>query len=1021
MTSTTRLATVVAAAILAGSAPARASRFTRVTAPGAASPAFVPLPLSHRPVTVVVEVAGDPVAVVSAKAAAPLTHREKEDVKARLRAAQAPIEDAVRARGGTVLARFHSAYNGVKVRIAADQLPSLAAVPGVVKVHPLRLFRPANVHGVPLVGAPVVWGGVPGLHGEGVKVAIIDTGIDYTHADFGGPGTPAAYTAAHAAETAPADPSLFGPLAPKVKGGTDFVGDSYNADPASPAYQPIPHPDPNPLDCYGHGTHVAGTAAGFGVLADGSTFAGTYDASTVTANSWNVGPGVAPRADLYALRVFGCAGSSDVVVDAIDWAGDHDMDVINMSLGSDLAGADDPTAVAATNAAKAGILVASAAGNAGPAPYQAGSPAASPGSLGVAASDPTASFPGAQLALSTGATLASIDANGATFTDGTTLPVVVLRTSTGAISLGCDPAEYTGSTGKLVVTRRGTCARVARAIFGQQAGAAAVLMVNNAAGYPPFEGPITSNPDTGVPYTVTIPFLGVPSTAGATIVAADGGTATLTATSIANPGYLAVASFSSGGPRVGDSALKPEVTAPGVSIASAAIGSGNGAQIESGTSMATPHTAGVGALVRQAHPSWGKSGLWRAAMVNTADPARVTGYETRLAGAGLVQAPPAVATQVVAMAGDGSAALSFGFAELSHDFVAARTITLRNLGHGSATFTVSVERASGSAHTLAPSRSRVTVQGGDTAVLNAVLTVPAATAGDSSAFSDVAGLVTFTPVGGSNGGVTLRVPYYFVPQALSSVRTRLSVNRLLSSGSATATTTNPNGVIPGFADWYAWGLHDERTGTLGAGDLRAVGVQVIPSAGILAFAISTHARWSSPSVYEFDILVDVDGDGKWDYDVVGIDLGLITAGQANGTYVSGVFTPDGNGSLSYLADAPFDSSTLVLPIDLAQLCATGNPCLSAANPRFTYTAQSADLVNGGSETMPGSASFNPFTPAVSTGMFDQVAPGASVTETVTVDETELSRTPPLGLMIVTHDNPSVGQPNEAQLISFFED
>ena len=63
--------------------------------------------------------------------------------------------------------------------------------------------------------------------------------------------------------------------------------------------------------------------------------------------------------------------------------------------------------------------------------------------------------------------------------------------------------------GKIAVVNRGTCARVAKAIFGQQAGAAAVVMVNNATGLPPFEGPITSNPDTGEPFTVTIPFLGV--------------------------------------------------------------------------------------------------------------------------------------------------------------------------------------------------------------------------------------------------------------------------------------------------------------------------------------------------------------------------------------------------------------------------------------------------------------------------------------------------------------------------------
>ena len=213
------------------------------------------------------------------------------------------------------------------------------------------------------------------MHGEKIKIAVIDTGIDYTHANFGGPGTIAAYNAANATDTLPANAALFGPAAPRVKGGFDFVGDNYNADPNDPAFQPVPHPDPNPLDCNGHGSHVAGTAAGSGVLANGSTYTGPYNATTISGNSWTIGPGVAPKADIYGLRVFGCEGSTDVTVDAIEWAVDHDMDVINMSLGSSFGTADDPSAVASTNAAKSGVIVVTSAGNSGPNQYITGSPA----------------------------------------------------------------------------------------------------------------------------------------------------------------------------------------------------------------------------------------------------------------------------------------------------------------------------------------------------------------------------------------------------------------------------------------------------------------------------------------------------------------------------------------------------------------------------------------------------------------------------------------------------------------------
>ena len=116
----------------------------------------------------------------------------------------------------------------------------------------------------------------------------------------------------------------------------------------------MPQPDPNPLDCYGHGSHTAGTAAGFGVLNDGTTYTGPYNAHTISSHDWNVAPGVAPKADIYAYRVFGCAGSSSVVDLAINQAVADGMDVISMSLGSTFGGTDDPTTVAAQNAVNGG-------------------------------------------------------------------------------------------------------------------------------------------------------------------------------------------------------------------------------------------------------------------------------------------------------------------------------------------------------------------------------------------------------------------------------------------------------------------------------------------------------------------------------------------------------------------------------------------------------------------------------------------------------------------------------------------
>jgi hypothetical protein len=553
-------------------------------------------------------------------------------------------------------------------------------------------------------------------------------------------------------------------------------------------------------------------------------------------------------------------------------------------------------------------------------------------------------------------------------------------------------------------------------------------MVNNSSAFPPFEGKITSNPDTGEKYTVTIPFLGVPGTPAtrAAWLAANGRTVTLTNTQMDNPGYLGLASFTSFGPRSGDSFLKPDVAAPGVSIASAANGTGNQATILSGTSMAAPHTTGLAALVRQAHADWtgsnqegGQQGdfdngssFWKAAIVNTADPGMVKGYTTQGGGAGLVQANRAVATQVIAYSpSDKTATLNYGYTELSRDFSKTSTIKLRNFGSSPAAFAVSQALPQGLTHSISVSSSSVTVPAYGSATVRVTLSVRTADAGAPTDFRDAAGQILFTPSSGSNSGIALRVPYYLVPQAVSSVSTTLADPGFTTS--TTATTTN-GGPSAGSADWYAWGLSDTKDGKLGGNDLRAVGVQTFPSYGVLAFAVSTYKRWSNPSDTEWDIYVDVNNDGVDDYLVVGYDLGGLS-GSFNGMLASAVVNlATGKTSVHYLAAAPMDSSTLVLPVDFSQLCTAGAPCLNAANPRFTYTAQSVSLTDGATDVMPGSAKFNAFTPAITTGLYDDIAVGGSASNTVTRDAAEWAKTPAKGLLIVSQSNAS--GPDEAQLV-----
>ena len=998
-----------------------------------------------RIINVMLELRGDPVAVVESRAKnRELSKAERARIKAELKGRQDAIKNQINANGGRVLAQLQSAYNGIKVQVARKDVAALAGLPNVIAVRGLQLQTPGNESSVPFLGVPAgVWEDL-GYTGTGVKIAVIDTGVDYTHANFGGPGTVEAYEAANAADTTlgAEDAAWFGAAAPKVKGGYDFVGDDYDAAADEGSPQLIPHPDPDPLDCVytdgssGHGSHVSGTATGFGVLDDGSTYAGPYD-STTHNNDFEIGPGVAPQAELYGLRVFGCDGSTDVTVEAIDWAVDHDMDVINMSLGSSFGRGDDPSAVASTNAAASGVIVVASAGNSGPAQYITGSPATGTGAISTAAVDSTENFAGVQLTLNTGTSIVALSANGVAPADGTVYDVVVLQDDPATPEnerLGCSVVAFTrngiseGDDNVLAVTERGTCARVARAVFGQQAGADAVAMINSSAGYPPYEGPIAGNPDTGEAFEVTIPFLGVkgPLTSADATALRAAATATTTIVDLPNPGFRGFASFSSGGPRNGDSALKPDIAAPGVSTMSTASGTGTKGHILSGTSMASPHVAGVAALVRQAHPDWTVEEV-KAAISNTGDPNAMAGYVVTRAGTGLVSPASAISTPVVAL-GDMVAGnpdlgladfhnsnLSFGFDELGANYSATREITLRNVSDADVTLNTSSVAGPGSrAHSVVPGSGSVLVPAGGEVTLSVTLNVPAASAGNSAAFRQVSGNVVL-----SNDAVTLRVPYLLVPRALSTIET---TGKLTANGKAsTFTVTNPNGVIAGSADVYQWGLQDKddvNEAVLGGSgyDLQAAGVQSFDLGGgeeLIVFALSTHDRWSNAAVNEYDVLVDVDNNGQPDYAVIGYDLGALTTGSFNGTPASFVVNL-ATGALSFTgfaASAPTDSSTYLLPVVSSDLG------LTAANKGFSYSVQSFSLEGAGSDAMPGTARFDPWNPALVSDEefpFRVVAPGGTDSFDLAMSATAYAKQKPLGVMIVSPDDAAGA---EVQLIN----
>jgi subtilisin family serine protease len=958
----------------------------RGIAPRSVVPVVKPLALDARPVRAVVELEGAPITAVQAlEPDVKLTLTEREALRSVLLTRQAGVRRELETLGAQVLHGYQNAYNGVSVLAHRSELARIAKLPGVVAVHPLRPKKLSTTSAPEFVSAPAVWArGPKGLHGEAIKVAVVDTGIDYTHANFGGPGTPAAYARAHANEAGTPDPRFFGPHAARVKGGVDLVGDAYDADSDDPEIA-TPHPDSNPLDCEGHGSHVAGILGGSGVTLDGRTYRGSYDVDTLS-HAFRIPPGTAPRVDLYAVRIFGCTGETLEDVDAIEWAVDHDMDVINLSLGTDLAGADEPAAVAAANAVKSGVVVVAAAGNAGAAPYVAGSPANGDGVLSVGALDAQESVPAAVLS-GEGARLTALALNSANFADGTPFRVVPLGTP-DALATGCNAADYDRPdvAGALVVMLRGDCYFDDRMALALEAGAGALALVNDTEGYPPSLGQTPDFP---------LPFFGVLAADAPALL--QEGLVTVEHASLANPDFRALAEFSSSGPRMGDSALEPSLVAPGVDIVSTAVGSGSEGLELSGTSMASPVVAGLAALVRQAHPRWRALEVANV-LANTAEPSLLGAYSARRAGTGVPVVTAAVKSSAVAEA-DGLAALNFGFVELPHALSLRRSVTLHNLANVPMRFDVTVPAASrqGFPHELElPASVQVPAHG--SVAVGVRLTLAGSSSVDPLAFDELAGMLVFTPQAHANAGVTLRVPYYAVvrPEARLVAKATLPNAR---RASGLLTLTNHGSKVAGSAEVLAWGI-DSPADATGCEDVRAAGVESLAYGDdrLLVFAVNGWRRCSSASENEYDLAVQLENGDV--YLVAGIDAGLVQYGAVSGELATLVVNLASGEFTLMPAVAGSDSGVVYLTALASELG------LSASAPRFSYAVQVSSLFDASAVDAPaGVATFNAFSPSLAgTGRSLSVDRNGTASVALGLHAKEWARTPAKGFMVVLAEN-----------------
>jgi len=618
---------------------------------------------------------------------------------------------------------FQSLFNGISINVRTGDLARIMRLPGVKALWPVDVIAipetqpvldPELLTALAMTGADLAQSEL-GYTGAGIKVAVMDTGIDYDHPDLGG---------------------CFGPGC-RVAYGWDFVGDAFNADPTSASYNPVPAPDPDPDDCHGHGTHVAGIVGASG---------------SVT--------GVAPAVTFGAYRVFGCTGSTtaDIMLAAMEMTLKDRMDVLNMSIGSAFQWPQYPTAVAASRLVDRGVVVVASIGNSGAnGLYSAGAPGLGDKVIGVASFDNT-HVALAAFTISPDDTRIGYGPAAAAPLPPTSGTYPMARTgTTTTLDDACAPIAA-DLTGYVALIRRGTCPFHTKALNAQEAGAAAVVLYNNTAGR--FSPTVAGTPP------ITIPVVAISDTEGALIDARLAvGPVDLTWTdellTSLNPTGGLISSFSSYGLSP-DLALKPDIGAPGGLIYSTYPLELGGFATVSGTSMSSPHVAGAVALLLQARPRTATEDV-RAILMNSADPKNWWGNpglgfldNVHRQGAGMLDVDDAILsttliTPAKIAAGESEAGPFSQTLRIDNDASMAVTYDLsyvNALSTGANTFTPSFFTSNASVVFNVPS---VTVPARGSSTVRATINPATTPLGGM-----YGGYVVFTPQG---GGQVFRVPY----------------------------------------------------------------------------------------------------------------------------------------------------------------------------------------------------------------------------------------------------------------------
>ena len=493
--------------------------------------------------------------------------------------------------------RYDVAFNGFATALPPDQVADIRAMPGVKVVYADKIQHAFMDASLPLIGAPTVWSAISttlGITepGKGVKVAVVDTGIDPAHPFFANTGV---FTY----------PAGFGPngkgycaVSPGFCNGKIIAARYYTQSGTVNISETL-----TPLGADGHGTHVAGTTAG-----NLDTLAQVGDITATVS-------GVAPFAYLMAYKGLwltddgqNATGETSGLIAAINDAVADGADVINNSWGSSARTGDpssDAANVAGVNATNAGVVVVWAAGNDGPSPNTIQDEGADSRLLSVAATSTGRAFVGEVTASSVSTTVPATATNLLGLTVGNGAPgaqYVDVGNLQGALPAG-------SLTGKVCLVTRGVIARVQKSQYCADAGAVAAVLRND---WTSSAAPDDLEMDLHVIPTI---HLHKAESAALTNWLNDLGTLTPTVMITVGPGVRnttfdptdQVADFSSRGVASTINVLKPDISAPGVNILSSYIDV-SAPNVHwtflGGTSMASPHVAGSAALLLSAHPEW---------------------------------------------------------------------------------------------------------------------------------------------------------------------------------------------------------------------------------------------------------------------------------------------------------------------------------------------------------------------------------------------------------------------------------